>query len=93
MHGSPPRKGIACCGSEVAEYCIVCVPFQKHAPHTITGKGIVTIGQNHIVAKTCLKHANCVLDVAPGSIGILAQISGRKPEMLGHQIRGHRTLV
>jgi hypothetical protein len=53
----------------------------------------MTIGQNHIVAKTCLKHANCVLDVAPGSIGILAQIGGRKPEMLGHQIRGHRTLV
>jgi hypothetical protein len=53
----------------------------------------MTIGQNDIVAKTCLEHANCVLDVAPGSIGILAQISRRKPEMLGHQIRGQRTLV
>jgi hypothetical protein len=53
----------------------------------------MTIGQNHIVAKTCLKHANCVLDVASGSVGILAQIGGRKTEMLGHQIRGHRKLV
>jgi hypothetical protein len=53
----------------------------------------MTIGQNDIVAKTCLEHANCVLDVAPGSIGILAQIGGRKPEMLGHPIRGQRTLV
>jgi hypothetical protein len=53
----------------------------------------MTIGQHHIVTKTCLKHANCVLDVAPGSIGILAQIGGGKPEMLGYQIRGHRALV
>jgi len=53
----------------------------------------MTIGQNHIVAKTCLKHANCVLDVASGSVGILAQIGGRKTEMLGHKIRGHRKLV
>jgi hypothetical protein len=51
------------------------------------------IGQNHILAKTCLKHANCVLDVAPGSIGILAQICRRKPEMLGHQIGGNKSLI
>jgi hypothetical protein len=53
----------------------------------------MTIGQNDIVAKTCLEHANCVLDVAPGSIRILAQIGRRKPEMLGHQIRGNKSLV
>jgi hypothetical protein len=51
------------------------------------------IGQKDIVAKTCLKHANCVLDVAPGSIGILAQIGGRKPEMLGHQIGSDKCLI
>jgi hypothetical protein len=53
----------------------------------------MTIGQNHIVAKTCVEHANCVLDMASGSIGILAQIGGRKPEMLGHQIRGNKSLI
>jgi hypothetical protein len=53
----------------------------------------MTIGQNHSVAKTCLEHANCVLDVASGSVGILAQIGGRKPEMLGQQIGSNRSLV
>jgi hypothetical protein len=51
------------------------------------------VGQNHIVAKTCLEHANCVLDMAPGSIGILAQVGGRKSEMLGHQIGGNQSLI
>jgi hypothetical protein len=53
----------------------------------------MTIGQNDIIAKTCFEHANCVLDVASGSVGILAQIGGSKPEMLGQQIRGHWALV
>jgi hypothetical protein len=53
----------------------------------------MSIGQNHIVAKTCLEHANCVLDVAPGSIGILAQICRRKPEMLGQQKGSNKTLI
>jgi hypothetical protein len=53
----------------------------------------MTVGQNDIVAKTRFEHANCVLDVAPGSIRILAYIGGRKPEMLGYQIRGNKTLI
>jgi hypothetical protein len=77
----------------MAEYRIIGIPLQKRAPHAVTGKSIMSIGQNHIVAETGLEHANCVLDVAPGSVGVLAHIGGGKPEMLGHQIRGYRAFV
>jgi hypothetical protein len=53
----------------------------------------MSIGQNDSVAKASVEHANCVLDVTPGSIGILAQVGGREPEMLGHEIRGNKSLI
>jgi hypothetical protein len=29
-----------------------------------------------MVAESCIEHANCVVKVAPGSVGILTEVSG-----------------
>jgi hypothetical protein len=47
----------------------------------------VPVDDDHVFAEPGIQHANCVPELAPRSVGILAEISRGETQMLGNQVR------
>ena len=52
VHRPPCGQGVACGSSKVTEDGVIRAPLHEHATHAVTGKRIMSIGQNDILAKT-----------------------------------------
>jgi len=79
VHGPSGSQGIAGRGAGMAEYGFIACTLHENALHASGRKRIVAVGDENIVAESSLEHANCVVKVAPGSVGILAKVSGIEP--------------
>jgi hypothetical protein len=77
----------------MAEYGILGTEFEKCSAHAVGRQGIVSVREENILAQSGFERANCVLEVAPGSVGILTQIGGRKPKALSNEIGGYGRLL
>jgi hypothetical protein len=92
MHPSASGQCVISAGSKVAEDGIITPHTHEHLLHPAARECIVPVGNDDIVTEPGIEHANCVLEVASRSVGVLAQVSGRKPQVLSEEIGSHVNL-